>query len=148
MRGKKTILKTLVAIFAGILFLFSLYYLWGYIQYNKLMNSTKEEDAFVYETDKSSLFITYESPIMSFGSGHKKMYLFSSHHLLLGICTFGEFPIRVKEVNENSRIIDLEIMETKIPSYSQNIDYVESWIQKNKNIGPYKISYTRLWENE
>ena len=62
MRGKKTILKTLVAIFAGILFLFSLYYLWGYIQYNKLMNSTKEEDAFVYETDKSSLFITYESP--------------------------------------------------------------------------------------
>ena len=148
MRGKKTILKTFVAIFAVILFLFVLYYLWGYIQYNKLMNSAKEEDVFVYETDKSSLFITYESPIMSFGSGHKKMYLFSSHHLLLGIRTFGEFPIRVKEVNDNSRIIDLEIIETKNPFYSQNNDYVESWIQKNKKIGPYKISYTILWENE
>lgn len=130
--------KRIIEILLVTLFLLLLYYLWGYCQYKKLTNSAKQEDLIVYETKQVSLFITYESPKMSFGSGHKKMYLFSSYHLLLGICTFGEFPMEVKSVNTKDKIIVLKIKEF---FHHPDNDYIESWTKKNKRIGTYTIKY-------
>ena len=130
--------KRIIAIFAIILLPLLFYYLWGYIQYNRLTKNTKQEDIIVYETEQISLFITYEPPKMSFGSGHKKMYLFSSYHLLLGICTFGEFPMEVKSVNTKDKIIVLKIKEF---FHHPDNDYIESWTKKNKRIGSYPIMY-------
>lgn len=130
--------KRIIEILLVTLFLLLLYYLWGYCQYKKLTNSAKQEDFIVYETKQVSLFITYEPPKMSFGSGHKKMYLFSSYHLLLGICTFGEFPMEVKSVNTKDKIIVLKIKEF---FHHPDNDYIESWTKKNKRIGTYTIKY-------
>lgn len=130
--------KRIIEILLVALFLLLLYYLWGYCQYKKLTNSTKQEDLIVYETKQVSLFITYEPPKMSFGSGHKKMYLFSSYHLLLGFCTFGEFPMEVKSVNTKDKIIVLKIKEF---FHHPDNDYIESWTKKNKRIGTYTIKY-------
>ena len=75
---------------------------------------------------------------MSFGSGHKKVYLFSRYHLLLGICTFGEFPMEVKSVNTKDKIIVLKIKEF---FHHPDNDYIESWTKKNKRIGTCTIKY-------
>lgn len=130
--------RRIIEILVVILFLLLLYYLWGYIQYNKLTNNTKQEDLIAYETEQISLFIIYELPKMSFGSGHKKMYLFSEHHILLGICTFGEFPMELKSVDTKDKIIVLKIKKL---FHTPNNGYIESWTKKNKRIGAYTIIY-------
>ena len=79
------------------------YYLYGYVQYERLMRQKTQEENCVYESEGISIFIVYKEPIMNFGSGNKKMYLFSKNRFLLGECTFGEFPVKIEAIDKKKR---------------------------------------------
>lgn len=129
--------KKLVSFLAVAVIFIGLYYVNGYIQYNKLRKNEPEEEVIAYESSQISLFIAYKPPKMSFGSGHKKMYLFSAKHILLDVCTFGEIPIGIKNVDINNHNVILTVKKTS----NLDSEYIESWIRKNKKIGTYKILY-------
>ena len=127
-----------ILIFLLIMIVPVLYCLYSNIQYERLIRNKAQEENCVYESNGISLFVISKDPIMSFGSGNKKMYLFSKNHFLIGECTFGEFPLRIEAIDVSKRIIFVTIKSSYDGS---NKDYIESWVQKNKTIGKYIILY-------
>lgn len=122
----------------GIVLFFVSYSVLSLVLYNRLLKNKETESISFYETDCVLLVVNYTAPKMSFGSGHKKMYLFARNHLLLGTCTFGEFPMEIKSINTKEKSISIVI---KNLHYDSNKVYIDSWIQKNKKIWGYKIIY-------
>jgi len=122
----------IISISTLFLIIFLLYYFIGIFHYKKL---TQNNDVSFYALENNELIIEYKLPIMSFGSGHKYIYLFSKNHFLIDKCRFGEFPINVNYVDEKNRIICFKIADF------ENQVYIQSWLSKNKKIGSYKILY-------
>lgn len=126
-----------ISVLSIVLFFVS-YSVLSLVLYNRLLKNKEAESISFYETDPVLLVVKYTAPKMCFGSGHKKMYLFARNHLLLGSCTFGEFPMEIKCINTKEKSISIVIKDFH---YDSNKVYIESWIQKNKKIGGYKIIY-------
>ena len=106
-----------------------------FININNMLKDSDENSFEKIEKDGLIFFLFYKKPNYSFGSGYKYLYIFSNNKLLLGMCKFGEFPLTIKKITKNEILLEIN-------NFS-NIDYVESWIKKNKKIWKYKIIYVK-----
>lgn len=99
----------------------------------------KEAQQVVYSKDQRKILcINYEEPIMSYGSGHKVLRLYTSYYLLIAKCKFGEHPLEI--IKWEGKDIDLEV---KSP-YKENqnyIEYVTNWVKRNRKIWNYNLHY-------
>lgn len=101
---------------------------------DKFSHDSKENTFEKIEKNDEIFFLIYETPKYSFGSGHKKLYIFSRKKMFLGMCKYGEFPMTITKITKNEIYLDI----TSI----QNIDYAKIWINKNRKIWKYKIIYS------
>lgn len=111
--------------------------IWKYINFTQ--DIFKEAQQMVYSKDQRKILcINYEEPIMSYGSGHKVLRLYTSYYLLIAKNKFGEHPLEIKKWE--GKDIDLEVKS----SYKENknyIEYVTDWVKRNKKIWNYNLHY-------
>jgi hypothetical protein len=74
---------------------------------------------------------------MSFGSGTKEIWLYTSWYWYAGKCRFGEFPIKIVGWNLYNRIIYIQIALTN----SANMPYIIQYTESNRYLGNFKIEY-------
>jgi hypothetical protein len=86
---------------------------------------------------KYILSISSKNPIMSFGSGHKELRLYTSFYLYLDKCILGEFPVELYSWDIVNKTINLNIQQHEI----SNLSYIYQYTNKNKKLGIFNINY-------
>lgn len=73
----------------------------------------------------------------SFTSGHKVVSLYDKNGKIIDELVYGEHPLILESIRDNK----LQVL-IPITFYEKNdIEYINSWIEKNKKIGEYSIEY-------
>ena len=66
--------------------------------------------------------------------------MYNNFYILIGKCRYGEFPLKIGDINNNDIELLIEIPFSSA-SWGSYKEYTIDFIKKNKKIGKYDINY-------
>ena len=98
----------------------------------------------IYKNPKQNDFLVvfFKESSMSFGSGNKLMKLYNSDSISVDECFYGAHPLIIKDWNDSLIYIDVEVFSGHGDSTYRDW-YLDNSVDKNDNIGGYKIHYNK-----
>lgn len=96
---------------------------------------------------KNILVLSYQEPRLYYGSGNKILYLYNNFYMSIGKCRYGEFPLKIENINNNEIELLIEIPFSSAV-WELDREYIINWIKQNKKIGKYDIKYKIITKDE
>ena len=145
LRSKKGgIMKKNVFLFIISVFLFFIFI--AYCIYTKnIFDSARQ--IVLFNHNKNILVLSYQEPLLYYGSGNKILYIYNNFYILIGKCRYGEFPLKIGDINNNDIELLIEIPFSSA-SWGSYKEYTIDFIKKNKKIGKYDINYKIITKDE
>lgn len=101
----------------------------------------------LFNHNKNILVLSYQEPLLYYGSGNKILYIYNNFYILIGKCRYGEFPLKIGDINNNDIELLIEIPFSSA-SWGSYKEYTIDFIKKNKKIGKYDIKYKIITKDE
>lgn len=102
----------------------------------------------LFNHNKNILVLSYQEPLLYYGSGNNILYIYNNFYILIDKCRYGEFPLKIGDINNNDieLLIEIPFSSASWGSYKEyTIDFIknitvisDNYIQTKDGIKPSK----------
>ncbi|WP_245608901.1 hypothetical protein [Treponema putidum] len=118
-------MKRIVFLFIISVFLFFIFI--AYCIYTKnIFDSARQ--IVLFNHNKNILVLSYQEPLLYYGSGNKILYIYNNFYILIGKCRYGEFPLKIGDINNHDieLLIEIPFSSASWGSYKEyTIDFIK-----------------------